>query len=386
MNFDNHIESQYRILLEHGINEEFNDLYKFVKNYSLKQIFSTLHERLTSLFKMMNDRLPTGEEYGAHFWAEPSRDLIKAIQISESILRASQQTDTPYSFDPYYKKIITRCNEFLSSSGGSTIPPKMDKIELYYKIPIFQLKNTITTNSATFPYELNLIGEGSYALVFKYHDTFYDKKIVLKRAKSDLNEKELDRFKREFQQMKLLKSPYVVDVFNYNEDRNEYTMEYMDITLDSYIQRNNSKLNCSQRKNIGNQVLRAFSYIHSKGLLHRDISPKNILIKEYEDILVVKVSDFGLVKISNSTLTTINTEFKGYFNDPNLFVEGFDSYELAHEMYALTRLLFYIMTGRTKIDKILSDALNSFVTKGLNADKNKRFKSISEISSAFRQL
>ena len=47
---------------------------------------------------------------------------------------------------------------------------------------------------------------------------------------------------------------------------------------------------------------------------------KNILIKEYDDTLVVKLSDFGLVKIPDSTLTTVNTEFKGYFNDPALVV------------------------------------------------------------------
>ena len=82
-------------------------------------------------------------------------------------------------------------------------------------------------------------------------------------------------------------------------------MEYMDYTLDGYIAAHNSTLTIVQRKGIAQQILRAFDYLHSKGHLHRDISPKNILIKEYDDTLVVKLSDFGLVKIPDSTLVSI---------------------------------------------------------------------------------
>lgn len=87
--------------------------------------------------------------------------------------------------------------------------------------------------------------------------------------------------------------------------------------------------------------------------LHRDISPENILIKEYEDTLVIKISDFGLVKIPDSELTTIHTEFKGRFNDPELIVVGFDTYGILHETYALTRIIYYIMTGKTNTEKIV---------------------------------
>lgn len=78
-------------------------------------------------------------------------------------------------------------------------------------------------------------------------------------------------------------------------------MEYMDFTLEKYIEKNNANLSYLQRKNIVKQILRAFDYIHKKGRLHRDISPKNILIKNYDDTLVVKIADFGLLP----TLTSI---------------------------------------------------------------------------------
>ena len=95
-------------------------------------------------------------------------------------------------------------------------------------------------------------------------------------------------------------------------------MEYMDLTLYKYINQNNSKLTIKKRKGICRQILKAFKYIHSKGIFHRDISPNNILVKTYEDIDVIKISDFGLIKIPDSQLTSMWTEFKGSFNDPSL--------------------------------------------------------------------
>lgn len=247
--------------------------------------------------------------------------------------------------------------------------------------------NSITIPENNFPtYELKLIGEGSYAQVFKYKDDFYDCHFVVKRAKKDLSEKELVRFKREFEQMKSLHSPYIVEVYSYNDVTNEYIMEYMDCTLDKYISENNGKLSFSQRKSIGSQILKAFKYIHSKDLLHRDICPKNILLKLFDDVRVVKLSDFGLVKIPNTDLTSINTEYKGYFNDPELRLEGFNTYCIIHETYAITRLLYFVMTGRTNTEKIANASLKSFVNKGLSTDKKKRFQDIDDLISAFNQL
>lgn len=385
MNIENYIESQYRILVNE-IDEEFIDLYEKISHSKLKIIFSTLHSKLTSLFKSMNSRLPTGSDYGAHFWADPSRDLIQTIEIIEGLERALNKTVLSFELDEYYQGVIRECNKFLSASGGSTMPPNMEKIQLFYTIPIFVRKNSITVVNPALnnSYELKLIGEGSYAQVFKYKDEYYQKMFAVKRAKKDLDEKEILRFKREYEQMKNLRSPYIVEVFCYNDTANEYIMEYMDWSLDDYIKKNNAKISIPQRKNIGNQIIKAFSYVHSKRLLHRDISPKNILIKEYEDVLVVKIADFGLVRIPDSGLTTANTEFKGYFNDPNLILEGFESYDIFHETYALTRLLYYVMTGKTGTDKIHDPNLKTFVVKGLNSNKTKRFLSIDELSESFK--
>ena len=78
-----------------------------------------------------------------------------------------------------------------------------------------------------FTFDLKLIGSGSYANVYKYKDTFYNRPFILKRAKKELTDKEVARFKREFDVMNDLSSPYILEVYCYNPDKNEYIMELL---------------------------------------------------------------------------------------------------------------------------------------------------------------
>ena len=382
----NHIETQYRNFKDR-LSSEYVELYQNFDNEKLRVLFSTIHVDMVNMFNTMNERLPTSDD-AAHFWAEPSRILLKAITGAESLHRALKSTEYAFNFDEYHASIIEQCKTFLTRSGGSTIPPHMEKIELYYTLPIFIPSNSLTVNNpiANNRYNLNLIGEGSYAYVYKYKDDFYQRFFVLKRAKRDLNAKEIERFAREFHTMSQLASPYIVDVYNYNTSNNEYVMEYMDSSLFNYIEKHNSKLNGNARQNIGRQALKAFAYLHSKNILHRDISLTNVLIKEYEHTLVVKLSDFGLVKLPESNLTSDNTDFKGSLNDPSLKHEGFNSYGISHEIYALTLLLCFILTGKTNTQKIKNTHIRNFALTGTNPDKNKRFASINEMTKAFNNL
>lgn len=383
MTVENAIETQY-IKLLNDLDTGYETLYSHVVNSKLRAIFSTLHSKFVRLFDSMNDRLPTND-FPAHFWADPSRELIQAIEISRSLERSLKNSELSFYIDSYYDQLLIQCKVFLSKSGGSEIPPKTDKVDLYYTIPIFHEENSIELDNIKKRSSLKMIGEGSYAQVFKYYDDFYDRSYAVKRAKSSLDEKEMIRFKREFEQMKQLRSPYILEVYGYDEVSNEYVMDFMDCSLYEYISRNNTKLTYPERLNIGLQVLKAFSYIHSKKILHRDISPKNILLKKYDDVIVVKISDFGLVKILESDLTSLNTEIKGCFNDPNLALEGFDNYSLLHETYALTRILFFVLTGKVKSDSS-NDNLKEFLERGLNSDKSLRFKDTNELKSAFLKL
>lgn len=383
MNAENAIESHYRRLSD-ILNDEFEELYISTNNDKLRVLFSTLHSSVVRLFYSMNNRLPT-DEYSAHYWAEPSRNLIEAIEIIESLERSLKNSEYAFYIDEYHRDRFTFCNSFLSKSGGSSIPPYTEKLELYYTIPMFYPQCSIKIENQNNSAELKALGSGSYANVYKYFDSFYLRNFALKRAKKELSAKEIQRFRREYEQMSTLSSPYVLEVYGYNEQNNEYVMELMDNSLDKYISKNNAKLSFQDRIKLGLQILKAFSYIHSKNILHRDISPKNILLKEYDDVVVVKIADFGLVKTIDSELTSENTGFKGYYNDPSLITEGFDSYNILHETYALTRILYFVLTGKSKTDKPPKN-VRDFIERGLNSNKTVRFKNINEIRIAFQSI
>lgn len=304
---ENFIETKYRDLGVR-ISIEYIDLYGAFSNRRLQEIFSTTQSMFIENYRAMNSRLPTND-HTAHYWAENSRELLLAIDIINGLERVLAKTNDAFTIDSYYKEIIDKSAAFLVPSGGSVIPQGMDKIKIYYTEPIFIKKDSVNICSTPIEQQyadLKQIGHGSYATVYSYIDPFYNRKYVLKRAKNDLSKKELERFRQEYEQMAQLSSPYIVEVYHYDEIKHEYVMEYMDCTLADYILNSNPKPDISERIRIVNQVLRAFKYIHSKGLLHRDISPSNILIKKYEDVNVIKIADFGLVKVPSSTLFWYN--------------------------------------------------------------------------------
>ena len=358
------------------------ELYNDIDNPKLRIIFATLHQEFNRLISFMYNKT------NGHFNADESRALDYYINFYEDTKYTLK--DTMYSFDlnEDYKKFLNECTKFLSLSGGSPIPADLNRIRIIDYEPIFFLRRSIKVNrnSEDKRFNIKLIGSGSYAQVFKYHDDFYDIDVIIKKADKNLNEKEIERFKKEYSIMKSMNSPYILKVYRYEENNNEYYAEFVDETLYDYIIRNNNKISIEKRKNIAYQIFKAFSYIHSKELLHRDISLTNVLIKHYDNSDIIKISDFGLVKEKDSNLTTTESDIKGSLNDSNLSVIGFKNYSMEYETYALTRLILFVMTGKTNLEKIKDNNIRNFVLKGTNGDVNKRYKSINEMVVDFNKI
>lgn len=284
-----------------------------------------------------------------------------------------------------WKEYYNRINDLLKEDGYELYEEKKISGKSVYS---WKLKDAIIKNQKSEPLNLKEVGRGSYAKVYSFTDDFYKIKFALKRANSDISEKDYIRFKREYEIMKILYSPYVVEVYCYFEDKKEYIMEYMDTTIYDYVQDNNNTKEFDFIKRFGfiTQILNCFLYLESKEILHRDISYKNILLKIYENVIKVKISDFGLVKLKDSTLTDPNTEFRGSLNDPKLENLGMGKYSIQHETYALTRLITFILTGKTNYSKIKNSDIKLFFEKGINDNLEERYQNISEIHEAFKKL
>lgn len=329
----------------------------------------------------MNEKNTSGS--GGHYNAFESKllyDLIEDLKV----LRKNLESTYPFEINNYYTILMERCSSFLLRSGGSAIPSAFPKIEIIESKPIFILTTSINiTHPINQIVDLKQIGRGSYANVFRYHDSYYKCDFAVKRAFEDLRPDELERFKNEFNDLKNLDSPFIIKAYRYDDEKNEYVMELADDNLTDFIlKRHNNSLDLLTRRFLVIQLFNAFEYIHLEGLLHRDISCQNILVKSYKDgTSLLKVSDFGLVKRPDSSLTRQGTEIKGSLNDiTDLTAIGFENYEIRHETYALGQVIFFILTGRSAnyhLEK--NKELKSFILRAISADKEQRFANIQEM-------
>ena len=364
---------------------DYEHLYKDVFDDRLSQLCSSIHYQLVKGLRILNDSINGGR----HFWAEPSRDLIKSISLSNRFVNNLKNSGESVSIDEYYDEVLKNCNGFLSSSGGSSVPDDMLEVEIYYELPIFKVSDIVEIPNNTIQrFQLKTIGDGSYATVFSFYDENYNKTFALKRAKKTILPKDLERFYLEFDIMKQLQSPYVLEVYSIDKTKNEYVMEYADTSLFEYIKNHNQKLTFAERMNLGNQIIKGFEYLAKKNILHRDISPKNILIKEYEDLKIIKIADLGNVKLSDSLLTSLDTEIRGAFNDySGLQRVGFSNYNFYFEGFALSKLLYFVLTGRYKnFTKFEYPNLEEFISKGTNPNLNQRFRDINELKKVFSKI
>ena len=354
-------------------------------NKRFEKILAIMHQELNRLFQFMYSKLRTN----AHYNAAESRELLEYIKLYEDMNYVLKETKYAFEINDDYKQLIDCSHTFLQESGGSPIPRDLPQIELLDYEPIFTMRQSISipapSTTETRRYQIKLIGEGSYAQVFKYKDDFYHKNFVIKRAKRDLTPKELDRFRREYEVMRELHSPYILEVYQYDEAKNEYYAECADETLYKFIT-HHSDLELSKRKSISYQIFKGLSYVHSKGYLHRDLSLTNILLVHYDDgSCIVKLSDFGLVKEPDSTLTSLDSEIKGSLNDSNLRVVGFSNFSMVYETYALTRVILFVMTGLQNIERIRDEKTRRFVLKGIAPDTRNRYQSVDELKAAFME-
>ena len=373
MRTENFIESIFRELPEHHL--DYVELYSNIGNQKLTEILSTVHFELVEELKLLNLRLPTHNET-SYYHAANSRRLLAVFEIIERLQTNLKTTQHEFGLDKYYEEKIKLCKEFIVQYRGSTIPPNTSKIELYYTIPIFIIKENNNFNKKNkSSYATKFIGAGSYANVYKYKDEDYDEVFVLKKLKKNVGEKDLIRFKQEYHLMKTNPHPNIVRVFRYF-DNNSYTMDYCGTSLKKFIDTNNTKLSIEQREDLILQLLEGIKFLHNKGLYHRDISYNNILIDSKYDKLFLKISDFGLIKDENNKITSTDSSIKGTYIDPCL--DKFENYNAQNDIYSLGMMINYIYfgkqnisTGETKVHKVISKCIIN--------DLSARYKTVDEI-------
>ena len=359
--------------------EAFTRLY--VDDETFGRVFAYLHERLNGHFDAINGRARSTK----HYWAESSREMLELIEELDEVLGTLKTAGIEVVFTTEYRAAVDRCRPWLASSYGSEVPDDFERIRIIRYSPVFSRpETTARLKKRESSVKLKMVGEGSYATVFSYIDPDYGIKFAVKRAKKDIAERDLHRFKQEFEVLKRLSFPYVVEVYMYDETRNEYKMEYCDETLRDYVAKRNNRLSFVSRKRIALQFLYGINYIHHKRLLHRDISLQNVMLKVFSDgAVLVKLSDFGLVKDHDSEFTRTETEMRGTIRDPLL--SSFKDYTVLNEIYSIGWVLSYIFTGRQAL-KTGTDEVSRIVQKCGANDAAQRYPRVIEVIADVERL
>ncbi len=148
---------------------------------------------------------------------------------------------------------------------------------------------------------LGLVGIGGMACVLRAQDLVMNRVVAIKILNDEYNgnEQAENRFIDESKAVAMLSHKNIVNIYDVAiyPDMKYIVMEYLDgITLREYLD-NKGALPWNEACIYILQVLRALEHAHSKGVIHRDIKPQNIILQKNGEI---KVMDFGIAKIPTS--------------------------------------------------------------------------------------
>ena len=197
-------------------------------------------------------------------------------------------------------------------------------------------------------YEIEkLIGEGGMANVYLAHDTILDRKVAVKVLRGDLagDEKFVRRFQREALSASSLSHPNIVEIYDVGEDDGNFyiVMEFIEGKTLKQLIKKRGVLSLSETIDIMLQLLDALATAHDSYIIHRDIKPQNIMIKESG---LVKITDFGIAMALNSVeLTQTNSVMGSVHYLPPEQASGKGS-TIRSDIYSLGILMFEMLTGK----------------------------------------
>lgn len=197
---------------------------------------------------------------------------------------------------------------------------------------------------------LEVIGTGGMAVVYRALDHRLNRAVAVKILKDDFskNDEFRRRFHAESQAVAMLSHPNIVSVYDvsHSENADYIVMELIEgISLKQYLEKKGN-LNWRETLHFSMQIAKALDHAHSRGIVHRDIKPHNIMILKDGSI---KVADFGIARVG-SAKNTLTREALGsvhYISPEQAKGARVDN---RSDLYSLGVVMYEMLTGRTPYD------------------------------------
>ena len=197
---------------------------------------------------------------------------------------------------------------------------------------------------------LEIIGTGGMAVVYKARCHRLNRLVAIKILKDEFSRDEefRRRFHAEGEAVAMLSHPNIVQVFDVSssDNANFIVMELVDgISMKQYMEKK-GVLNWKETLHFSMQIAKGLEHAHSRGIIHRDIKPHNVMVLKNGS---VKVMDFGIARVMSKS-NTLTKEALGsvHYISPEQAKGGYT--DNRSDLYSLGVVMYEMMTGRPPYD------------------------------------
>ena len=247
------------------------------------------------------------------------------------------------------------------------------------------------------------LGEGGMADVYLAQDSFLNREVAIKilRGKLSLDPVALLRFQREANAASRLNHPNIVEIYDVGEDKGQHyiVMEYIRGKSLKELISQRGAMDQQEAIQIMDQLLCAIIEAHKNNIIHRDIKPQNILVK---DDGTVKIADFGIATVSDAVqLTQADTVLGSvHYLAPELARGEIATFQ--SDIYSLGITFYELLTGKVpytgeapvqiamkhmreelpsvrEFNPSVPQAMENIIIRATAKNKNHRYKSASDM-------
>jgi len=196
------------------------------------------------------------------------------------------------------------------------------------------------------------IGRGGMGIVYKGEDVELGRTVAIKTISAQIafDQQSIARFIKEAKIVAKLQHPNIVLIYDFIEeaDTGFLIMEYIQGETVTARLAKEERFPAGRAAKIINDVASALAHAHDQGIIHRDIKPENVMITKDG---VVKVTDFGIAKLSMGARTTLTKATPGTpcYMSPEQAMGG-KVIDARSDIYSLGILFYEMVTGKVPFD------------------------------------
>jgi tetratricopeptide (TPR) repeat protein len=254
---------------------------------------------------------------------------------------------------------------------------------------------------------LEKLGSGGMGVVYKAYDRLLRRVVAYKMLMEQFMEIEeiRERFLREAQSAAGLNHPNIVTIYDTGEDRGRFfiSMEFVEGTTYYKLLDGEGRLSVPETLHFMLGVLRALAHAATRGVVHRDIKPGNVMLTRDK---VVKITDFGLAKVLRQGRNEGSQKASGtplYMSPEQILGKPFD---FRTDLYAFGGTAYHLLAGEppfvegeilyhhvhseprplSELREEVPRSLEAVIMRCLQKDPDRRFQSAEEVLAVLRPI